>query len=300
MIAPYTAALLWAAILAVLLRGPRDWLCQSSVLDRLKKAEARESHDIPLSSSVSLPVNSSYREALMMPFQRPLKKLSIIFSTFVYPGVCTRTRQILFGISLVVWGLIVNHSLTDGDFVTFALLCVPVMLFFVLAFMFVFMSINTIVAFTLVFFLTLSTLLMGGFFAAQVAQESAEFLYGMSYKISDIIGDDASLDKTRQTLLQMVKLTKSGEDVSSNKPNTLERAIHMLYSSSRDWDKNNTKQGFMRAAKGLQSIFSFEDELLVSLEKMDYSKAIWNPFQTGLIANYFFSSSFFRANRSNK
>ena len=297
MIAPYISSFVWAAILAVLLRAPRDWLMRRPLMERLRAAENapplslnRPGNDeIPLNvSSASLPAMSApaLNHVVFLAITRPLRKVSILIQSWVLPCLATRRRQLVAGSLILFWSFLILQALTSGAFWSFLLLALPLGIAITGAILLVLVPINTLVALLLVVGLVLVSCVTGGVFAAQVLQESAEFAYGSVYQVHDALGNDATLGQTRATLLHLMNAVKNPGAASVKTgpwaDTDFDRIINiasLLYSSRDSMGRNDTK-GFRQAVKGLQGIFKFEDALLESLVKLDYGRAVWHPLET--------------------
>lgn len=109
-------------------------------------------------------------------------------------------------------------------------------------------------------------------FTSQVAVESAEFAYALIDRVHDVLGDGASFDRSRASLLHLVQAVKSDGKVPvaaagpMSDSDKLISIVSLMYASG---GRNDTA-GFRKAVQGLQSIFKFEDELLESLVALDF------------------------------
>lgn len=271
MIGPYISSVFWAAILAILLRSPRDALVR--VLDPLRQAETAVSVaprllDLPLSdgpASLPSPVVASALQSL----RTPLRKLAVLARTVVLPCVATRRRQAVAAACVTVWALLVLQTLSSGAFGAFLALAAPVAVAVVLGMLLVLVPVNTLVALLLVTSLILVTLVTGGLFAARVASESAEFVATAYGRVHELLGDEAGVESSRAALHRLV---------GANAAASLDRVVHvasLLYAGG-----HNDTQGLRSAFKSLQSVLHFEDELLESLVELDYRRAVWHPFET--------------------
>ncbi len=289
MIGPYISSVFWAGILAVLLRVPRDWC--ASKLAAFRAVESPVAADLlPSSAVAALPVSSSSSthdmSTLISGLKTPFRKLVLLSSYAVVPCLITRRRQLISLAVVAVWSLLMLQALMTGSFWWFLGLSFPVGVALVAMVLLVLVPVNTLVAVLLVSSLVMVSIITGGVFVAQVVSESAEFAYGIMHRVHDVLGDDATLDRSRATLQHLIQVVKSGDGPPVKGPDSsLDRIISiasLMYTSGR----NDTKK-FRNAVQGLQSILKFEDELLEKLVALDYRQALWHPIQTArlLISN---------------
>jgi predicted PurR-regulated permease PerM len=303
MIGPYISSVFWAAIIAILLRGPRDW-CVAK-LGRFKAVE------VPAMAEAVLPSSGGGGASLLAPaapsdhalatlvqsLKTPLRKLVLLSAYVVSPCVATRRRQMAVAAGVSLWALFLVQSLMTGSLWWFLGLSFPLGLALFSAALLVLVPVNTLVAVLLVSSLVIVSMATGGVFVAQVVSESAEFAYGIMYRVHEVLGDDATLDQSRATLQHLLQVVKSGDGGPAQRSPTrtalgaagpdssVDRIISiasLLYTTNR----NDTK-GFRNAVVGLQSILKFEDELLEKLVALDYRDALWHPIRTAslLVSN---------------
>lgn len=301
MLSEYLPPLMLAALLAVLLRGPRDAIVGWGVMERLRMVEEKASVGVDVGGVEMARLSGVMGGAVFGPLRVMAWKLVLLWRLLVDPWLQSRRGRVGGALILAAWTIVLVWSLNTSVW-WFVFAIAPLVIAFGCVVTLVLIPVNTLVALTIVVIFLCLVVLTGGVFATQVVVETADFSYAMAARVQETLGDEAYYQSLLLPWMQKINPSASASASASTSSidkgggpgpgggggtfesfASTDRLLHLarLISTSRKLlNSANDTSGFKKAVRDLQRILNFDEELYRSITNVDVGQLIAHPLET--------------------